>query len=211
MVLRLIFGYYIDIGTKYTAFLSKCYCLFLFLVNLSSYILIFARNTKLNNADSYNLLEILVNCAMALVFKSKYIQKTINLLKLSSELLEITTISVPWKISVYLVLTLCFRLYSFFVYTEVEFPSLPYFVALALITSSYINYNANILVFIVVRHQMKLLRQKFDFKYMAVNVIGRERCDYKINNIKKCLDIYKILLTSVVNMDYQIEIWVSSL
>ncbi|XP_034835221.2 uncharacterized protein [Maniola hyperantus] len=54
---------------------------------------------------------------------------------------------------------------------------------------------------------MKLIRKTIEAKYITVNIIGVKRLRYKINNIKKCLDVYDCLMNYIENMDPELEIW----
>ena len=212
VILRLIFGYSIDFGTsKYILVLCSCYCFTFLLTYISTYVLVFVQNTELRNIDNYNAIEVVVNCTAALIFKSKYVKKYIALLSKSGDLLQTKTISVPWKIMLYLFFTFCLRIYNFSIQTKFTFPSVSYFIALTLIISFFVNYNSKLFVLNVIHHQIRCLRRKFDTKFMMLNIIGKERRDYKISNMKTCLVVYDMLITSVEEMDYEIETWVNAL
>nr|XP_034835559.1 uncharacterized protein LOC117992019 [Maniola hyperantus] len=54
---------------------------------------------------------------------------------------------------------------------------------------------------------MKTVRKAFEYKYVEVNVIGKERIKHRIKNIKTCLAIYDHLVQHVENLDLGLEIW----
>lgn len=208
MFIRNIFGYYFFFGNnRFTETFSATSCFILSLF----YLIIFFNHiidSKLYiKMYTIEIVEYVINVIISLILKGHYIKKLLSVLTLTGGILHAKTIKISWKLFFLLTLILVGLLCGYVGCTDLQFYTVANFTRLALIITEYLDFITKFLVFYALYLRMKLLKQKFEDNCVTISVIGEDK--YMINNIKKYLSVYDLLLGFIKNIDYEIEIWVS--
>lgn len=80
-----------------------------------------------------------------------------------------------------------------------------------LVFSHELNNLPKFIMFHILYQRMRLLRKSFEGRFVIVNIIGREKINYRINNIKKCLFVYDDIIQHFSRIDLHLQLWVNIL
>lgn len=205
--LRMIFGHYFYFGkSKFMELFSCLLCFSFIALNIIIYI-------QSSNENIYKQVSFYVMCRFfaesvnSLIFKGNYMERMFSFLTRTGDILDVKTVSVSGNLYIIILITFSFRFYTYAKYNHL-IADVQTILYITVLLSTYLNYNTKIVVFDVLYQRMKLLRMKFERKFVSVNIIGVERCRYKINDIRNCLAVYSILLECIEDIDWEIEVWV---
>ena len=213
MNIRLYFGHYhFPQYSTFTNNIFRLYCAFYTAFIIFIYFYIFPSPLDFfysHISYTYTMVEALFDNLLSLILRGKYLKLLYDFINQTQDMLNIKGFGVSRGI--YLSLFLCSSLRVYIVLSKSPFllsDFRSWIVAFAYL-SLCVNYVSKIVVFDVIYHRLKVIRIKFEFKYVCINMIGKERVKYRINNIKSCLSVYQELIYFINNMEIEMQAWVN--
>lgn len=206
MFIRLLFGHYFRLGnSKIVNVLLQFYCF-----SLICAVSVFFFNSKtIGDLSRINYFDFVLNTVMSLVFQGNYMNKVFALVTITRNVLHENSIKVSFKMYIGLFCFMLIRFATCLKTTSLTHDTFSFYAYSLMLVSSLFCYASRILVFDVLFHRMRLIRKTVESKHLNVNVIGVKRLRHKIDNIKKCLEVYDYIMQYIENMDPELEIWVS--
>lgn len=211
--IRLIFGHYHRTeNSKYLSFFIRLYCYIFTTTLFLTYFLLFPEPLNFNLHYTYVMVEVLINNLISVIFQGKYLEDLYILIDNVLKLLKKRKLKISYAIYLSLIMFLIFRVHFLFIYTPFEINDVRLWFAVIAFISLSANYFSKIIVFDIIYQSMKLTRAKLEFKFVYnINVIGKTRVYYRIENIRMCLSLYQRLVYFIKKIDLEVQTWVSTL
>lgn len=203
---RLLFGHYHDI--QHSKMFIKSYSIIITLLLIYIVFLKFLDISNFSTPSTYTTIEALLNNLVSILFQGRYLKKHYVLMENIKKKMNITKFSITYP--AYVCLFLSNIMHSFFILHRLSYSITNYVIwaGIFVIISLCINCVTKFFIFDIVYQTMKLMRIKMQFN-IFVNVIGRDRISYKIQNIKTSMLMYQCLKEYIGNLDYEIQTWVN--
>lgn len=203
---RLLFGHYHN--SQYLNSLMRLYCI-AFIFNLVvMYFLLFSEPLNFGKYYTFPMVEVITHTLVSVIFQGRYVKKMYILVEKSQKILNITKISISYLVYVCLVVIFTLRFYFLLNFSTYPVTDIRFWTCVIALTSYFINHMTKVVVFDIIYQTMKQIRNNLQFRYVFINVIGRERVNYRIQNIKNNLCMYKHLASFMVDIDYELQAWV---
>lgn len=159
----------------------------------------------------FTISEFILNTFLSIFIKGNSLKKAYSLSKKLRNLIDLQHLTITRnflsvRITLFLFHTL--KIVSAFNYS---FDNLAVFILLFATTSTFITYTSKLLIFDFLYQIVKQIRNKIEYKYATVNVIGKDRVQYKIDIIKKCIIAYSYTLDYFDSVCLEIQSWVMML
>lgn len=158
---------------------------------------------------TYTMVEALFDNLLSLILRGKYLKILYDFIIKTQNMLNVKGFGISRGIYLYLFLCSSIRVYIVLTYSPFLLADVRTWITAFAFISLCVNYVSKIIVFDVIYHRLKLIRTKFEFKYVCINMIGKERVKHRIDNIKTCQSVYQEIIYFVKNMDIEIQAWVN--